>query len=110
NNFVISSDCSAVGVTSYGYSIVAGSCSVSGTYAHVNPMLGPLQDNGGASGPTYALLAGSPAIDAGPTTGYPDFDQRGVPRTGAGASDIGAYEHSLCGDANGDRSVDISDV
>jgi hypothetical protein len=77
--------------------------------------IGPLQDNGGWA-PTRALLAGSPAIDAGNPTGCPGpsgtltVDQRGVKRPLGSACDIGAYERSPCGDANGDGSVDIADV
>lgn len=52
-------------------------------------LLGPLADNGGPTR-TQALLAGSPAIDAGSATGAPATDQRGLPRVGA--VDIGAYE------------------
>lgn len=52
-----------------------------------DPLLGPLQDNGGPTH-TMALLAGSPAIGAG--TDCPATDQRGEPRTGR--CDIGAYQ------------------
>jgi hypothetical protein len=52
-----------------------------------DPLLGPLQDNGGTT-KTMALMAGSPAIGAG--AGCPATDQRGQPRTGA--CDIGAYQ------------------
>jgi len=57
----------------------------------VDPVLGPLQDNGG---PTFtrALLHGSPAIDAGNNTGAPATDQRGTPRPQGTTCDIGAYE------------------
>jgi hypothetical protein len=60
---------------------------------NVDPMLGPLQDNGGPT-QTMALLPGSPAIDAGDNTGAPDFDQRGdgYARIVGGTIDIGAYE------------------
>jgi hypothetical protein len=60
---------------------------------NVNPLLGPLQDNGGPT-KTMALLPGSPAIDAGDNTGAPDWDQRGpgYPRIVAGTIDIGAFE------------------
>jgi predicted outer membrane repeat protein len=72
---------------------------------NTNPLLGPLQDNGGQTF-THALLAGSPAIDQGkhdavallPVTA----DQRGVARpvdfpaitnaAGGDGSDIGAVE------------------
>ena len=65
-----------------------------------DPLLGPLQDNGGPTW-TCALLPGSPAIDQG-TSGGLSTDQRGVPRPyvvpgiaeppGGDGSDIGAYE------------------
>jgi hypothetical protein len=48
-----------------------------------------LKDNGGPT-PTIALLAGSPAINAGNDTFAPSTDQRGVARVET--SDIGAYE------------------
>ena len=57
--------------------------------APLDPRLGPLQNNGGPT-PTRALLAGSPAIDAGDTT--LTTDQRGVVRPQAGRDDIGAFE------------------
>jgi hypothetical protein len=65
----------------------------------LDPMLGPLADNGGPT-LTHALLAGSPAVDKGNT----DLteDQRGQPRpfddpnvapaTGGDNSDIGSFE------------------
>ncbi|HEY1596288.1 MAG TPA: choice-of-anchor Q domain-containing protein [Thermoleophilaceae bacterium] len=59
--------------------------------AGLNPLLGPLQDNGGPT-PTQALLPGSPAINAGAGTGCPGTDQRGVARPQGAACDIGAYE------------------
>jgi hypothetical protein len=59
----------------------------------IDPMLGPLQDNGG---PTFtrALLPGSPAIDAGDNTDAPMWDQRGpgFRRIVSGIIDIGAFE------------------
>ena len=57
----------------------------------VDPLLGPLQDNGGPTW-TQALLPGSPAIDAGPADGAPCYDQRGFPRPKGKAADIGAFE------------------
>jgi uncharacterized delta-60 repeat protein len=65
----------------------------------IDPLLGPLQDNGGPT-PTMALLWGSPAIDRGISAGAP-FDQRGALRSiqtgitnapGGDGADIGAYE------------------
>jgi hypothetical protein len=57
----------------------------------VDPLLGPLQNNGGLT-LTHALLTGSPAIDAGTRTGAPLIDQRGVVRQFGIWVDIGAFE------------------
>ena len=66
----------------------------------LNPMLGPLANNGGPT-QTMALLPGSPAIDAGSVALAVDAsgnslttDQRGAgfPRIMGGTVDIGAYE------------------
>jgi len=62
-----------------------------GDQLNVNPLLGPLQDNGGPTF-TQALFPGSPAIDAGDNTNAPRFDQRGFTRIVNGTIDIGAYE------------------
>ena len=67
------------------------------TAAPVDPRLGPLQANGGPT-PTLALLAGSPAIDAGDPSAFPATDQRGFPRPADGSGrgvalpDVGAFE------------------
>ena len=58
----------------------------------INPLLGPLQNNGGPT-ETMALLPGSPALNAGSTTGVPATDQRGLPRVVNGLVDIGAWQH-----------------
>ncbi len=65
-----------------------------------DPLLGPLQNNGGDT-PTHMLLAGSPALDKGNSAGV-GLDQRGRPRgydvpditgpDGGDSSDIGAVE------------------
>jgi len=55
-----------------------------------DPLLGELADNGGPT-QTHALLAGSPAIDHGSSSGV-IFDQRGHPRKIGAGFDIGAYE------------------
>ena len=57
----------------------------------LDPQLGPLQDNGGAT-PTHALLSGSLAIDNADDGFAPSTDQRGVARPRGAAGDIGAYE------------------
>ena len=58
-----------------------------------DPVLGPLADNGGPTF-THALLAGSPAIDAGDT--LEPTDQRGEARPFGLADDIGAFELQTC--------------
>lgn len=76
-----------------------------GDLVDVDPLLGPLWDNGGPT-LTHALLPGSPAIDAIPVAnciydddgdpGTPEVtlteDQRGVGRPQGVACDIGTYE------------------
>jgi sporulation-control protein spo0M len=61
----------------------------------VNPQLGPLANNGGPT-QTMALLAGSPAINAGSNSLLTGLisDQRGAGfvRIAGGTADIGAYE------------------
>jgi hypothetical protein len=59
----------------------------------IDPLLGPLQDNGGSTW-THALLPGSPAIDAvDPRSNVVlDHDQRNVARPLGTAPDIGAFE------------------
>ena len=54
-----------------------------------NALLTPLANYGGPT-QTMALLPGSPAIDAGTSTGAPSTDQRGLGRVGS--TDIGAFE------------------
>ncbi|MDA8746084.1 hypothetical protein N9N28_15780, partial [Rubripirellula amarantea] len=88
-------------VMSQGHNLVgtlAGSWPLDATdLSNVSPLLGPLQDNGGPT-KTHALMAGSPAIDAGNDTVAPAADQRGILRpqdgnaNGVSQSDIGAYE------------------
>jgi hypothetical protein len=86
--------------TSSGFNLEsANTCSLNATGDLVNtePQLGTLQNNGGPTR-TQALLAGSPAIDAGSCTdilGNPlSVDQRGIarPQPAGGKCDIGAYE------------------
>jgi Big-like domain-containing protein len=58
-----------------------------------DPMLGPLENNGGPTF-THALLPGSPAIDTGNNAAELDWDQRGPGflRAIGAAPDIGAFE------------------
>ncbi|MGB8433711.1 MAG: DUF4347 domain-containing protein, partial [Burkholderiales bacterium] len=67
----------------------AGLNTLLGDKVNTDPLLGPLQYNGGPT-KTHALLTGSPAINAGTSLGAPATDQRGGARVGA--TDIGAYE------------------
>lgn len=93
-------------VTSHGYNLIsdagypAGLLNGPGDLLNSNPMLGPLQNNGGPT-MTQALLKGSPAINAGDPNFNPYLfnppllcDQRGpgFPRVVKGRLDIGAYE------------------
>ncbi|HET8945287.1 MAG TPA: choice-of-anchor Q domain-containing protein, partial [Dehalococcoidia bacterium] len=81
------------GLTSLGHNLYGdNSCgSGPGDIVSTDPMLGPLADNGGPT-QTHALLADSPAIDAGDNNACPSADQRGYGRVGA--CDIGAYEYA----------------
>jgi hypothetical protein len=72
-----------------------------------DPLLGPLANNGGPT-QTMALLAGSPAVDAGATCSngigyYLTVDQRASPR--GGPCDIGAYETRVVPSNQGGPSV-----
>jgi hypothetical protein len=91
-------------ITTKGYNLSNdNSCNFNGPgdVQNANPLLGPLQYNGGPT-KTMALGAGSPAIDAGNPSGCTDgkgnllkTDQRGKPRPNTedtGGCDIGAYE------------------
>jgi hypothetical protein len=64
-----------------------------GNKTGVDPVLGPLANNGGTT-QTMALLAGSPALNAGSNPLALAFDQRGTgfPRVIGGVADMGAYE------------------
>lgn len=59
----------------------------------INPMLGPLANNGGPT-ETMALLVGSPAIGQADNAAAPATDQRGVTRRDVPGelTDIGAFE------------------
>ena len=94
-------DCGGDTITSLGYNLDSdGTCNLmdTGDISSTDPLLGPLQDNGGDT-LTHALLPGSPAIDAGNCPGA-SADQRGYFRpveirdapNAADACDIGAFE------------------
>ncbi len=65
-----------------------------GTLVGEDPLLDILRNNGGPTR-THALLAGSPAIDAGDTD--LNTDQRGYARPSGAADDIGAFEEAQVG-------------
>ncbi len=76
-----------------------------------NLLLGTLTNNGGNTA-THALLAGSPAIDAGTCTGAPATDQNDQARPNAVSSfcDVGAYESNELGvvDLEIDKTVNAA--
>lgn len=86
-------------VTSHGYNVCSdnggGFLNGPGDQINTDPLLGPLQNNGGPT-LTHALLTGSPAIDAGdPNFTPPPFhDQRGpcFLRVFNGRIDVGSVE------------------
>jgi hypothetical protein len=89
-------------VTSLGYNLASdaggGVLTGPGDQINTDPLLGPLQDNGGPTF-THELLPGSPAIDAGDPsfTPPPSYDQRGCPfgRVFNGRIDVGSLELQL---------------
>jgi hypothetical protein len=89
-------------VTSLGYNLSSdnggGFLTGPGDQVNMDPLLGPLQDNGGRTF-THELLPGSPAIDAGDPnfTPPPFFDQRGpsFDRVVEGRIDIGSFEMQM---------------
>jgi hypothetical protein len=112
-------DCEGLAVTSNGYNLASdNSCNLDavGDLINIDPQLGPLNLNGGPTR-TMALMAGSPAIDAGTDTGLTS-DQRGVLRPQGAEVDVGAYEREAgrgnrlrgrC-DINRDRVVNSRDL
>jgi predicted outer membrane repeat protein len=85
-------------LSSQGYNLIQNPAGGSGfdskDWLGLDPLLGPLQDNGGPT-KTMTLLPGSPAAGAGDPTQLGVADQRGVIRTGG--VDIGAYQASASG-------------
>jgi len=87
------------GAISHGYNLSSddggGHLTGPGDQINTNPLLGPLQDNGGPTF-THELLSGSPAIDAGDPnfTPPPYYDQRdpGFWRVRNDRIDIGSFE------------------
>jgi hypothetical protein len=89
-------------VTSDGYNLSSddggGYLTGPGDQINTDPMLGPLQDNGGPTF-THALFPGSPAINAGDPnfTPPPSYDQRGplFRRVFTHRIDVGSFEAQL---------------
>ncbi|MBX7105048.1 MAG: hypothetical protein K1X57_13265 [Gemmataceae bacterium] len=74
---------------------LSGTGNLTGTI--VTPLdakLGALANNGGPT-QTHAILAGSPAIDAGNNSASLSFDQRGQIRVQSSSADIGAFESAF---------------
>ena len=86
-------------ITSLGYNLSSdnggGYLNGSGDQINTDPMLGPLQDNGGPTF-THALSPGSPAINRGNPNFMPPpyYDQRGpgYDRVRNGRLDVGSFE------------------
>ncbi len=82
----------------------------------INGILDTTLRNNGGSTLTHALVASSPAIDAGDANGCSDAedvtlatDQRGWTRPVGSACDIGAYEVGFCGDGIVDPGEECDD-
>jgi hypothetical protein len=78
-----------------GVSLLGSLSGVEGTFTGIvaAPLLGPLADNGGPTA-THLPQPGSPAINAGGSTGL-TVDQRGFTRVLGGTVDIGAVESGV---------------
>jgi hypothetical protein len=106
-------DCNG-GLTSQGYNLVGISDSAGCTWTPaagdqlgtsatpINPLLGPLQDNGGLTS-TMAPTVNSPAVDKGTAAGLLNdqrsfartFDMNPASATGGDGTDIGAFEQQI---------------
>lgn len=100
NDLFITVEAPAVATLDYSLIQVPGSPLPVGTgnLTGQDPLLGPLTNNGGRT-LTRALLAGSPAINAGNPVTEVEFDQRLAPwpRVFDGRADIGAFEFAIDG-------------
>lgn len=91
-------------VISDGYNLSSddggGFLTATGDQINTDPLLGPLQDNGGPTF-THALLPGSPAIDQGTNFNAVAVDQRGLSRT---------FDNAAIANAIGGDGTDIGSV
>ncbi len=87
------------GTGSYNTGFTAGTTQTGTLSEPLNPALGPLASNGGPT-QTLALQSGSPAIGAGAAVNGITTDQRGFPRPGGSAPDVGAFEYLKVASAN----------
>lgn len=99
-------------VTSLGYNLSsdggAGALNAAGDQINTDPMLGPLQDNGGPT-LTHALLPGSPAIDHGAS----EVVKSGVSGLAAlpcGHTDVRGTARPQDGDGDGGFECDIGAI
>lgn len=80
-------------------------CTSNANAISADPLLGPLQNNGGFT-ITYLPGAGSAAIDAANCDPLETIDQRGLPRPEGAQCDVGAVEVPVCNlDLIGDAAV-----
>ncbi|MDD2816219.1 MAG: choice-of-anchor Q domain-containing protein [Thiotrichaceae bacterium] len=105
-------DCVNTGTVASGLNNVikdsSNACGLTGTNGNkigVDPLLGALANNGGLT-QTFALLTGSPAINAGDAATCISTDQRGTAR--AGVCDIGAFEAAAAPSAPTSAPLDFS--
>lgn len=102
-----SPDCTGTALTSNGFNLIGEDLgclltgSSTGMIVDMDPVLGPLQNNGGETN-THGLLYDSPARNTGNPAGCTDqngstltTDQRGFPRPAGSACDMGAFESGL---------------
>jgi CSLREA domain-containing protein len=106
-NSIIRTCESGVTLTSQGHNLIeVDNCPIigdpTGNLVGVDPLLGPLADNGGPTA-THEPLPGSPVLDAGDPaapgsggTACEATDQRGVARPQGTGCDIGAVERLVC--------------
>jgi hypothetical protein len=97
-NTILSTNSAGGNITNISGTFVDGGHNISSdasyhftTGINIAPKIGALADNGGPT-MTMALLANSPARDAGDDAAAPNFDQRNFERPLGAHSDIGAYE------------------